>query len=298
MENSTIKESSKDRLFTVVNYVILSIFLIIVLYPLLYIVSASFSSSEALVSGRVWLWPVEPTLEGYKAVFGHKKITAGFYNSFVYTLFGTIISVILTILAAYPLSRKDLAGKNIIMFLFVFTMLFSGGLIPTYMLVKDLGMLDTRWAILLPSALSIWNIIIARTYFMMSIPDELLEASRIDGCDDFRFVSRIVLPLSAPILAVISLFYAVGQWNSFFTALIYLKDPGLYPLQLVLRDILVQNQLDLEMINDVQEHASKIGLAEKLKYSLILVASLPVLIIYPFVQKHFVKGVMIGSLKG
>lgn len=201
-------------------------------------------------------------------------------------------------MAAYPLSRKDLIGKNVFMFLFVFTMLFNGGLIPTYLLIKDLGMLDTRWAVILPSALSVWNMIITRTYFMMNIPDELLEAAKIDGCNDFKFISRIVLPLSAPILAVITLFYAVGQWNQFFSALIYLKNPDLYPLQLVMRDILVQNQVDLEMINDVREAAAKAGLSELLKYSLIIVASLPVLIIYPFVQKHFVKGVMIGSLKG
>lgn len=294
----TIREPFGDRVFNVVNYVVLSLFFIIVLYPLIYIVSASFSSSEAVVSGRVWLWPVEPTLDGYRAVFGYKKITVGFWNSFLYTVFGTLISVVLTIMAAYPLSRKDLIGKNVFMFLFVFTMLFNGGLIPTYLLIKDLGMLDTRWAVILPSALSVWNMIITRTYFMMNIPDELLEAAKIDGCNDFKFISRIVLPLSAPILAVITLFYAVGQWNQFFSALIYLKNPDLYPLQLVMRDILVQNQVDLEMINDVREAAAKAGLSELLKYSLIIVASLPVLIIYPFVQKHFVKGVMIGSLKG
>ncbi|WP_281888770.1 carbohydrate ABC transporter permease [Paenibacillus sp. YYML68] len=298
METSKIKEPFGDQLFNVINYMVLSLFLIIVLYPLLYIVSASFSSSDAILSGRVWLWPVEPTLEGYQAVFGYRKIVTGFVNSFYYTVFGTIISVVLTILAAYPLSRKDLIGKHVIMFLFVFTMLFNGGLIPNYLLVKELGMLDTRWAILIPSALSVWNMIITRTYFMMNISDELLEAAKMDGCSDFTFLWKLVVPLSAPIIAVITLFYAVGQWNQFFSALIFLKDPNLYPLQLVMREILVQNQIDLEMINDVREAAAKAGLAELLKYALIIVSSLPVLAIYPFVQKYFVKGVMIGSLKG
>lgn len=281
-----------------INYLLLSAFLIIVLYPLLFIVSASFSSSDAILSGRVWLWPVDPTLEGYQAVFGYKKIVTGFINSFCYTLFGTFISVVLTILAAYPLSRKDLYGKQVIMFLFVFTMLFNGGLIPNYLLVKELGMLDTRWAILIPSALSVWNMIITRTYFMMNISDELLEAAKIDGCNDFKFVWKMAVPLSTPIIAVITLFYAVAQWNQFFSALIFLKDPNLYPLQLVMREILVQNQIDLEMINDVRGAAAKAGLAELLKYALIIVSTLPVLAIYPFVQKYFVKGVMIGSLKG
>ncbi|MGG1553991.1 carbohydrate ABC transporter permease [Paenibacillus ferrarius] len=298
METSRIKEPFGDRVFNVINYLLLSAFLIIVLYPLLFIVSASFSSSDAILSGRVWLWPVDPTLEGYQAVFGYKKIVTGFINSFCYTLFGTFISVVLTILAAYPLSRKDLYGKQVIMFLFVFTMLFNGGLIPNYLLVKELGMLDTRWAILIPSALSVWNMIITRTYFMMNISDELLEAAKIDGCNDFKFVWKMAVPLSTPIIAVITLFYAVAQWNQFFSALIFLKDPNLYPLQLVMREILVQNQIDLEMINDVRGAAAKAGLAELLKYALIIVSTLPVLAIYPFVQKYFVKGVMIGSLKG
>lgn len=298
METNRIKEPFGDRIFNAINFGILSLFLITVLYPLIYIVSASLSSSDAILSGRVWLWPVDPTLAGYEAVFGYEKIVTGLGNSFYYTVFGTLISVVLTILAAYPLSRKDLVGKNGIMFLFVFTMLFNGGLIPNYLLVKELGMLDSRWAILIPSALSVWNMIITRTYFLMNISDELLEAAKIDGCNDFRFVWRIAIPLSAPLIAVITLFYAVGQWNQFFSALIFLKNPNLYPLQLIMRDILVQNQIDLEMINDVREAAAKAGLAELLKYALIIVSSLPVLVMYPFVQKYFVKGVMIGSLKG
>lgn len=298
MDNSTIKESNMDRLFNVINYVILTLFLITILYPLIYITSASISSSEAVVSGRVWLWPVDPTLIGYDAVFKHKLIVSGFLNSFYYTVAGTLINVVMTILAAYPLSRKDFYGRNVFMFLFVFTLMFSGGLIPTYLLVKDLGMLNTTWSMLLPGALGIWNMIITRTYFQTTIPDELLEASQLDGCTDFQFVWKIVFPLSGPIIAVITLFYAVGHWNSFFNALIYLKSQKLFPLQLVLRDILVQNDVDMNMLVDVQEAAKREGLRELLKYSLIIVATLPLMIVYPFVQKYFVKGIMIGSLKG
>jgi multiple sugar transport system permease protein/putative aldouronate transport system permease protein len=298
MEHTAIKETKRDQLFTVLNYSILSVFLITILYPLIYIASASISSSEAVISGRVWLWPIDPTLVGYEAVFKHKLIVSGFLNSFYYTVFGTLINVILTILAAYPLSRKDFYGKNMFMFLFVFTMMFSGGLIPTYLLVRDLGMLNTIWSMLLPGALGVWNMIIARTYFQTTIPDELLEASQLDGCTDFQFVWKIVLPLSGPIIAVITLFYAVGHWNSFFNALIYLKSQKLFPLQLVLRDILVQNDVDLNMLVDVQEAAKREGLRELLKYSLIIVATAPLMIVYPFVQKYFVKGIMIGSLKG
>ncbi|NOU94784.1 ABC transporter permease subunit [Paenibacillus sp. LMG 31456] len=298
MDHSSIKESQMDRLFTVLNYIILSLFLVTILYPLIYILSASISSSEAVVSGRVWLWPIDPTLDGYYAVFKHRLILSGFMNSFYYTVAGTLINVIMTILAAYPLSRKDFYGRNIFMFMFVFTLMFSGGLIPTYLLVRDLGLLNTTWSMLLPGALGIWNMIITRTYFQTTIPDELLEAAQLDGCTDFQFVWKIVLPLSGPITAVITLFYAVGHWNSFFNALIYLKSQNLYPLQLVLRDILVQNDVDLNMLVDVQEAAKREGLRELLKYSLIIVATAPLMIVYPFVQKYFVKGIMIGSLKG
>ncbi|WP_152395354.1 carbohydrate ABC transporter permease [Paenibacillus guangzhouensis] len=297
-QHSTIRESGSDRAFTIVNYVILSIVLLIILYPLIYVVSASFSSSYAVLSGKVWLWPVEPSLDGYKAVFKNKNILTGFQNTLFYTIAGTLINVIMTILAAYPLSRRDFHGRNVFMLIFVFTMMFSGGLIPTYFVVKGLHMIDTVWAMLIPTALSVWNVIIMRTYFQTTIPHELLEASQMDGCNDFRFLRSIVLPLSGPILAVIALFYAVGHWNQYFNAMIYLKDPGLYPLQLILRDILVQNEVKIDMLGDVKTAAARQGLRELLKYSLIVVSSVPLLIVYPFVQKFFVKGVMIGSIKG
>jgi putative aldouronate transport system permease protein len=299
VDELNIKDSGKDRFFTFINYLILSLFTILVFYPLVYIVSASFSSAAAMTAGKVWLWPVEPTLEGYEAVFRNKMIWIGFRNSFLYTIIGTAVNVAMTILAAYPLSRKDLFGRNPIMFLFVFTTLFTGGLIPNYLLVKELGMLNSMWALILPGALSVWNMIITRTYFQTTIPTELLEASQLDGCNDFQFVRKIVLSLSGPIIAVITLFYAVGHWNQYFNALIYLKTPTLYPLQIVLRDILIQNQVDSSMFGgDVMEAAKRDGLRELLKYSLIIIATAPLMVIYPFVQRHFVKGVMIGSLKG
>ncbi|WP_135557555.1 carbohydrate ABC transporter permease [Paenibacillus cymbidii] len=298
MEFAHIRETKGDRAFTIVNTTVLLLIFASVLYPLLYIVSSSFSSSSAVISGRVVLWPVEPTLDGYAAVFKEHRIWSGFGNTLIYTFAGTAINVVITIMAAYPLSRKDLAGRGVLMFVFMFTMLFTGGIIPTYLLVKAIGILDTRWALLLPGALGVFNMIIMRTYFMTTIPDELLEAAQLDGCSDWKFLRRIVLPLSGPILAVVTLFYAVGHWNQFFNALIYLKNQHLYPLQIVLRDILIRNDIDASLLSDAEDSAKEQGLRDLLKFSLIVVATFPVLLFYPFVQKHFVKGVMVGSLKG
>jgi multiple sugar transport system permease protein/putative aldouronate transport system permease protein len=293
-----IRETRGDRIFNAVNYVVLSIYLLIVLYPLVYIVSASFSSPAAVTSGLVRLWPVDPTLIAYETILKDPAIVRGFLNSIFYATVGTALNVTLTILAAYPLSRKNLRGRGPIMFFFFFTTLFSGGLIPTYLVVRDLGLLNTRWALILPTALSVWNLIITRTYFQTAIPDELLDAATIDGANDFRFLRDIVLPLSGPIIAVNALFYAVGHWNSYFDALIYLTDKSLFPLQLILREILVQNQTNLRMTGDVTSMLARENLADLLKYALIVVATVPLLLVYPFVQKHFVKGALIGSLKG
>ncbi|WP_080831821.1 carbohydrate ABC transporter permease [Cohnella massiliensis] len=298
MNQRVIKESKGDRLFNIVNAILLTLALIAVAYPLIYVFSASFSSTSAVLSGRVWLWPVEPSLDGYEAIFQNGNVVRGFLNTVMYTALGTLLNVALTIMAAYPLSRRDFRGRAGFMLLFVFTMMFNGGLIPNYLLVKELNMLDTIWAMIVPTALSVWNVIIMRTYFQTTIPYEMLEAAQLDGCSDFRFLTRIVLPLSGPILAVIALFYAVGHWNQYFNAMIYLKNPDLYPLQLILRDILVQNEVNVDMLGDVKTAAARQGLRELLKYSLIVVTSLPLLIVYPFVQKFFVKGVMIGSVKG
>ncbi|CAN5639725.1 carbohydrate ABC transporter permease [soil metagenome] len=297
-QRTAIRETGFDRAFSIVNYVLQGLFLIVVAYPLLYVVSASLSDPIKVTAGEVWVWPVNFTTAGYRAVFQDDLLIRSFLNSVFYTASGTAISVVLTLLAAYPLSRKELPGKGFIMFLFLFTLLFSGGLIPTYLVVKELGMLNTRWAMILPSAMSVYNMIITRTYFQTAIPDELLDAARMDGASDFRFARDIVVPLSGPIVAVNALFYAVAQWNQYFSALIYLTNQHLWPLQLTLREILVQNQIPAAMMGDVGEMVRRQELKDLLKYTLIVVATVPILTVYPFVQKHFVRGALIGSVKG
>lgn len=293
-----IKDSPGDRLFMFVLYVFLTVSLIIVLYPLIYIVSASFSSPRDVISGKVWLWPVNPTLMGYEAVFKNEQILSGFGNSFFYMIFGTLINLAMTVMAAFPLSRKEFYGRNTIMGIFVFTLLFSGGLIPTYILINNLGLINTRWAMLIPTAMSVWNVIITRTFYQTTLPDEVYEAAMLDGCDDIRFLIKIVLPLSGPILAVMALYYGVGHWNSYFNAMIFLKSSNLYPLQIILRNILIMNNLNMNMLKDADVLLRMQGLKDLLKYSIIVVSSLPLLCIYPFVQKYFVKGVMVGAIKG
>ncbi|MCM3746869.1 carbohydrate ABC transporter permease [Paenibacillus pasadenensis] len=293
-----IREPLTDRLFVGSIYFILSLVTIVVSYPLIYIVSASFSAPSAVISGKVWLLPVDPTLVAYKAILQSPKLLAGFGNSLFYTVAGTMVSLVLSLLLAYPLSRRDLVGRGPIMFYLAVTLVIGGGLIPMYLTVKYFGMLDTRWAMIIPGAISVWQVIIARTFFQTTIPDELSEAAEMDGSSDFRFFWQMVIPLSKPIIAVMGLMYAVGMWNSYFDALIYLNDSKLFPLQLVLRSILVMNQVDPEMMRDAQQMIQAQGLSTLLKYSLIVVASAPVLILYPFVQRFFIKGIMIGSLKG
>ncbi|HBU81212.1 carbohydrate ABC transporter permease [Paenibacillus sp. UMB7766-LJ446] len=291
-----IKESAADKTFLVTIYILLSIVALVVIYPLIFIVSSSISSPAAVTSGRVWLWPVDISFNGYKALFNTPEILIGYGNSIFYTVAGTLISVALTIMIAYPLSRKTFFGRNTLMMIITFTMIFSGGLIPTYMVVKQLHLIDTRWALLIPNAIWVWQVIIARSFFQSSIPGELLEASEIDGCSDMRFIWSVVLPLSKPIIAVLVLMYAVGQWNAYFDALIYLKSADLFPLQLILRSIIIQNNGSGAM--DVAKMVERQQLTELLKYSLIVVATLPVLVIYPFVQRHFVQGMLVGSVKG
>ncbi|WP_195575666.1 carbohydrate ABC transporter permease [Paenibacillus sp. 1001270B_150601_E10] len=296
--STAIKETFNDRIFIAGVYTFLTIILLIVLIPLIYIVSASFSSPQAVVTGKVTLWPVNFSLAGYKAVFNNPQIGTGFINSLFYTAVGTLINVTLTIMMAYPLARKTFYGRNLFMVILVITMMFEGGLIPSYLVVKGLGLIDTRFAMILPGALAVFQVIIARTFFQTSIPDELAEAAELDGCSDLRFIFSIVLPLSKPIIAVMTLMYAVGHWNAYFDALIYLRNPDIFPLQIILRNILILNSVDASMMANVDQMMAQQGLKDLLKYSLIVVSSAPVLIIYPFVQKHFVKGVMIGSLKG
>ncbi len=296
----SLKESRADKTFTIVNYIVLFVLFILVAYPLIFVISASFSSSQAIIQGKVVLLPVEFNLEGYKAVFAYASIMTGFGNSFFYMTVGTLLNVVLTVMIAYPLSRNRLIGKRFISLMLVFTMVFNAGLIPNYLLIRGLNLIDTRAVMIIPKALNVWNVMIAITYFRTTMPGELLEAARIDGCDDFTFIGKVVLPLSKPILAVITLFYAVEHWNSFFDAMIYLKTESLRPLQIVLREILVQNQISMDMIAsmDPESLAVKENLATLLKYSLIIISSLPLMILYPFIQKHFVAGIMVGSVKG
>ena len=287
-----------DKIFIILIYILLAAIMLVVFLPLVYIVSASFSDPQAVISNEVWFMPVRPTLRGYQAVFKNRNILTGFANSFYYMIVGTLVNIVMTVMCAYPLSRKEFTARNKVAMIFVFTMYFSGGLIPTYMLVNSLGLVNTRWSMIIPSAMSTYNMIICRTYFVNSIPDELYEAGQLDGCTPFKYLLRVVVPLSKPILAVLVLYYGVTKWNSYFDAMIYLKSQTMVPLQIVLRDILILNQVDYTMISDASAIAAQRGLTDLLKYSTIVVASLPVLCIYPFVQKYFVKGVMIGAVKG
>ena len=287
-----------DKIFIILIYILLAAIMLVVFLPLVYIVSASFSDPQAVFSNEVWFLPVRPTLRGYQAVFKNRNILTGFANSFYYMIVGTLVNIVMTVMCAYPLSRKEFTARNKVAMIFVFTMYFSGGLIPTYMLVNSLGLVNTRWSMIIPSAMSTYNMIICRTYFVNSIPDELYEAGQLDGCTPFKYLLRVVVPLSKPILAVLVLYYGVTKWNSYFDAMIYLKSQTMVPLQIVLRDILILNQVDYTMISDASAIAAQRGLTDLLKYSTIVVASLPVLCIYPFVQKYFVKGVMIGAVKG
>jgi len=297
-ENLFRFHTTGDKVFEIVNVSILFIILIVVVYPLIFMVSSSFSSTSAVAGGRVWLLPVEPTLLGYRTIFDFPPIWVAYRNTIFYTVVGTSINIFMTILAAYPLSRKDFYGRNFFMFLITFTMFFSGGMIPTYLLVHNLGMINTRWALIIPPAISAWNVIITRTYYQANISDEILDAAKIDGCSDFRFLISIVLPISGAITAVNVLFYAVFHWNSYFDALIYLNREDLLPLQIILRRILILNSVDGRLTGSVTALSERIGIAELIRYALIVVSSAPILMLYPLVQKFFVRGVMVGSIKG
>ena len=272
--------SLNDKIFYIIITAILTFFFIAVLYPCIFVLSASFSSGVAVQSGKVILFPVDLSIEGYRAVFNTSTVWTGFINSLFYTVVGTTINLVMTLTAAYCLSRRDLPGRNGIMLLFTFTMFFSGGMIPSYMMVQSLGILNTRWALLLPGAIGVYNLIVARTFIINSIPLELLEASQMDGCSDVMYYLK------------------VGHWNAYFNAMIYLHDKSLYPLTLFLREILMASQIDPSTVQDPELQARLAEMAGAIKYSLIVVSMVPVLIIYPFVQKYFVKGVMIGSVKG
>lgn len=292
-----IKLLRQDRRFYFCVNVVLTLLVITIIYPIILVISSSFSAPSAVYAGRVFLWPVDLSVEGYKAVFKNRQIVSGALNSVFYTGVGTLVNLVMTTLAAYPLARRTLPGRSIIMKLFVFTMFFSGGMIPNYILLMNLHLLNTRFALILPGTISVYNMILMRTFFQ-NIPAELNEAASIDGCSDIRYLLQIVIPLSKPIIAVLALYYAVAHWNAYFNAMMYLTDQELAPLQLVLRDILVSNTISLSDIADEETMRARQGIAELMKFSLIVISSLPVMVIYPFIQKYFVQGVMLGSIKG
>ncbi|MHA0856161.1 carbohydrate ABC transporter permease [Paenibacillus sp. CMAA1364] len=297
------KDTGRDKAFVIFNYIYVFIAFVIVAYPVIYMISASISDPKLVSSGAMWLFPKGITFDGYRRVFENADIWRGYGNTIIYTVVGTLINLIVTLPAAYALSRKDFVGRNFFMGMFMVTMFFGGGLVPSYLLIKNLGMIDTMWALVIPSAASIWNIIVSRTFFQSTIPTELQEAAQIDGCTNIRLFFKIVLPLSMPIIAVMGLFYGVGNWNSYFSALIYLNDQDKFPLQLILRQILVLQEMSAQPGGSMDATTAlalnnKAEVAALVKYAVIIVATLPIIAVYPFLQRYFVQGVMIGSVKG
>ena len=293
-----VRLSRQDKTYYSVVYTLVTLLTLIVLLPLTNVLACSFSAPEAVASGKVLLWPVNFSVSGYERVFNTDEIWIGYANTLYYTMVGTFVNVFVTMICAYPLARRGLPYKSFFSFLFAFTMLFSGGLVPTYLLARNLHLLNTRWALIIPGAMGVYQMIVTRTFLVANIPQELLEISQIDGCNDFRFFWSFVLPLSKAVIAVTAMQYAVGHWNSWFSAFLYLSDDKKYPLQMMLRRILVMNQIKASDYVDEETLVAMEGMADLLKYSLIVVATVPILCAYPFIQKYFVKGIMIGSLKG
>ena len=297
MERKFSRLSVQDKLLLGTGFTLLGIFVIAIIIPLFFVVIGSFMDPNVLNAKGISFDFSNWSLSGYKRVFDNDMIWRGFFNSLLYSLTFAVVSVFITLLAAYPLSKKDFVGKKVINIIYIITMFFGGGLMPTYLLISNLGMIDTIWALILPGAVNVWNIILVRTYYQ-SLPGELREASSVDGATEIVHFFRILLPVCKPIIAVIFLYQFVGMWNSYFDAMIYLEDASLQPLQLVLRSILIQNTPDPGMVADIQSAAEMSKIAEQLKYATIVISSLPLLIMYPFFQKYFDKGVMVGSVKG
>lgn len=298
LNNKTIvKKSGGEKVFHFILYLLSGVILLIVVYPLWFVVIASFSDPSAVASGKVWLWPQGFTLDGYRELLRHDEIWIGYWNTILYTIVGTLIGVAVNVLAAYALSRKDLVGRRFISLMFIFTMFFNGGLVPTFLTIKDFHLYNTFWVMVLPFSVSVYNIIVARTFFENSIPSDLNDAAKIDGCGNLRYFFSIVMPLSKAVLAVIGLWTAVGMWNSYFNALVYLKDADRYPLQLVLRNILITNNLQMTF-GSGEAMQIALRLSNLMRYSVIIVSTLPIMCLYPFAQKYFNKGVMIGAVKG
>jgi putative aldouronate transport system permease protein len=293
-----IHQTNEDRIYNIVIISILLVAVCVTTYPLIFVVSSSVSQPEWVLQGKVWLFPKGLTFQAYQAVFNDPAIMTGYMNTIMYTLVGTIVNLVMTIAGAYPLSRKDFYGRNVITFFLTVTMFFSGGMIPTYILIKSLHLYNNFWVMILPGAVSMWNLIIMRNYFQYSVPLELLEAAYMDGCTNIGALIKVVLPLSKPILAVMIIFYGVHHWNTYFDALIYLSDSKKFPLQLILREILLMNDTSAMTAGTNETMADQQLLTESLKYAVIVVASLPVVMLYPFLQKYFVKGIMVGAIKG
>jgi multiple sugar transport system permease protein/putative aldouronate transport system permease protein len=295
----TLRFSHADKTFQAVCITILGFAGIVVLYPLIYVISCSFSATDAIVTGKVFLWPVDITLDAYKAILNYSMLPIGFLNSLIYVAGGTVVAVSLVILAGYPMSRKELPFRKIIQTFFVITMFFGGGLIPSYILMMRLHLVGSRWSQIIAVGFSCYNMIIVKSYFQTSLPQGLLDAARIDGCGDIQFFFRIALPLATPVIAVMVLFNAVGIWNGYFSGLLYLSKPELFNFQMVLRDILLAAMLPPEMMMriDPRQLAIMTRILQQLKYSVLVVGALPMMILYPFIQKYFIRGMMIGSLK-
>ncbi|WP_265457858.1 carbohydrate ABC transporter permease [Enterococcus sp. HY326] len=289
--------SQFDKRILWVNRIIIFFLVTITILPLGYVVIASFMDPSTLISQGISLNPADWTTQGYQRVFADDSIIRGFVNSLFYSFTYSVLTVFITMITAYPLSKPDLYGRKILMTFFVITMFVGGGLVPTYLLIKDLGMLNSVWSIIIPGAVNVWNIIMARTYFS-GLPKELSEAATIDGANELQILFKVMLPLAKPIMFVLFLYAFVGQWNSYFDAMIYLKDPDLQPLQLVLRNILIQNQPSTDMVGANTAMAEMKQIAELIKYSTIVISSLPLIVMYPFFQKYFEKGVLVGSVKG
>lgn len=289
-----IRESKGRITFQILNYAMLTVIMIITIYPVLYVLAASFSSHTFLEQGRVTVIPLGFNTEAYKRVFNYPMIGRSYINTIFYTVFGTFLSLLLTVFGAYPLSRKRLLGRGIMTKVVVVALLFNGGMIPSFLVVRGMGMYNTVWAILIPTVITSFNMIVLKTFFEQ-IPDELEESASLDGCNHLQTLFIIILPLAVPGMVTVGLFYAVSQWNSFFPAMLYLRDRQLVPIQIVLRDIVIQNQTD-DMVSDLMN--GKDEASESIKYATIMVATLPIMMVYPFVQKYFIKGVMIGSVKG
>ncbi|MBP3646572.1 MAG: carbohydrate ABC transporter permease [Clostridia bacterium] len=297
-KNGRKPTSRGDKIFDFFVYFTLIVVMFTILYPLYFVVIASFSDPMQVITGKVLWKPINFNTESYRLVFKDSRVMTGYRNTILYTAAGTLVNILMSIAAAYPMSRRNLKGKKIGLAMMLFTMFFSGGMIPVYITISDLKLLDTFWVMILPNAISVYNVMIMRTYFSTSIPYELEEAAMIDGATPMKILRSVVLPLSKSILAVMVLFYAVSHWNSYFNALLYLSDAERFPLQLILRAILIQSQASEESFAGIGNTYNRMLLSETMKYALIIVSSVPVLVLYPFLQKYFVKGVMIGSVKG